>query len=557
MRNLAARSFLVTAAALACALPGPVHADVLVDNVNGMTIDKDGNLDRFTGLWIDDDGRIKQVLDEGQARPQTTDFRYDGEGRTLIPGLIDAHIHVIEIGLAEMTLDLSRTNSLDEALAAIGQFARDNPSRPWILGTGWNHEKWNLGRFPTASELDEIVPDRPVWLGRVDAHAIWANTLALSQAGITSQTPDPQGGRIERIGGSDKPSGILVDAAMAMGEGAIPKPRPAEIDLALSKAQELLLSYGITAAADMGTSLEEWTALRRAGDMGRLKIRVMAYASDADLFETIGGVGERPWLYGDRLRLSGVKLFLDGALGSRGAWLKQPYADEQGNRGIPAISSARLRNILSRAAIGGYQVAAHAIGDAANAEVLAAFAELSQSFPGERRWRVEHAQILDPADIAMFADHGIIASMQPLHQTSDRLMAERRLDPARLAGAYAWRSILDAGGVLALGSDAPVEPPDPWAGIAAAMTRTDARGQPTGGWRADEAITFSEALAGFTSTAAYAGFADGRFGRLVVGEKADFVIVDRDISRSSAPEIRQTQVLETWLDGAPAWRAAE
>ncbi|MFN2098610.1 amidohydrolase [Altererythrobacter sp. MF3-039] len=545
------------AIAMTLAFTGPAHADVLVDNVNGYTIDENGELDQFVALWIDDDGKIKQVFDRGEDLPKRTDFRFDGQGQTLLPGLIDSHAHVIEIGLAEMTLDLSQTESLDQALGEIEKFARENPSRPWILGTGWNHEKWGLGRFPTAAELDAIVADRPIWLERVDAHAIWANSVALSRAGISSTTKNPEGGRIERLPGTQTPSGILVDKAMALGTGAIPAPRPAELDLALAKAQELLLSYGITAVADMGTSLEEWMTFRRAGDLDSLRMRVMVYAQDPDLFETIGGVGERPWLYNDRLRLTGVKLFLDGAMGSRGAWLSEPYADDPGNRGIPAISPTRLRNLISRAALGNYPVAAHAIGDAANAEVISAIEELSESFPGDRRWRIEHVQILDPADIDRLGKSEIIASMQPLHQTSDRLMAERRLEPARLDGAYAWRSIIDAGGLIAFGSDAPVENPDPWAGIAAAISRTDDRGEPAGGWYPAQSVSLVEALQSFTANAAFAGFADGRFGRLVPGERADFVLIDRDPFTSSIQELRNTRVLQTWLDGTVAWQKAE
>jgi predicted amidohydrolase YtcJ len=247
--------------------------------------------------------------------------------------------------------------------------------------------------------------------------------------------------------------------------------------------------------------------------------------------------------------MGGVKIYLDGALGSRGAALKAPYADEAGTRGLPLLTPAQLRNLMSRAAMDGFQTAVHAIGDAANAEVLSAIEELAESYEGDRRWRIEHAQIIDPADIPLMGQHGVIASVQPLHQTSDRLMAEARLGPDRLEGAYPWRSILAAGGRLAFGSDAPVEPADPFAGMAAAISRTDADGQPFGGWFPQQAVSREVALAGFTADAAFAGFAEGRFGRLLPGERADFIFVDRDPLIASLDELRQTRVLQVWIGG--------
>ena len=545
-------------ASLALSLtPATAFADVLVDNVDGITIGENNKLERFTGLWIDDDGCIREVLKEGNKRPADTDFLFDAKGRTVLPGMIDSHVHLVGLGLSEMVLDLRDTRSLEEALEKIAQFAAENPSRPWIIGQGWNHELWGLGRFPTAAELDAVVGDRPVWLERVDGHAGWANSLAMERAEISARTKDPEGGLIERVGKSLKPSGIFVDKASALIKAVVPAPRPAERDAALQKAQDRLLSFGVTAVADMGTSIDDWHTFRRAGDLGQLKIRVMAYASDADTMEMIGGTGERPWLYDDRLRLSGLKIYLDGALGSRGAWLKQPYADAPGNTGLPSMSGARLRNLMSRATLGGYQVAVHAIGDAANAEVLGAVEELAGSFPGDRRWRIEHVQHVDPEDIARLGQHGIVASMQPLHQTSDRLMAERRLGMDRLEGSYAWRSILEAGGRLAFGSDVPVEIPNPLETLAVALSRQDSRGEPEGGWLPHEAVTFEDALRALTSDSAFAGFADGRFGRLIAGERADFVILSGEITGRPAAEIRQLAVQEAWVGGEPIYRSGE
>lgn len=541
-----ALALLGSAAAM---LAAPAAADSLIDNVQGIALDEEGNVERFVALWIDDDGRIKQLIKRGDKRPSDVDYRTDAKGAFLIPGLVDAHLHVMGLGFTAMTLDLSDTTSLAEAQARIAEYAAANPGRPWIIGRGWNQEKWGLGRFPTAAELDAVVADRPVWLERVDGHAGWANSAALQRAGVTAQTADPAGGRIERVAGSRAPAGVFVDAATELVTKALPALRPSDRDFALVKAQELLLSQGITAVADMGTTIEDWQSFRRAGDSGALKLRIMSYAAGTDAMQLIAGPGPSPWLYDDRLRLNGVKLYLDGALGSRGAWLKRPYADAPGNTGLPLTSSTQLRNTMSRAALDRFQIAVHAIGDAANADLLHAIDELSATYTGDRRWRVEHAQVVDPADMPLFGRNGIIASMQPVHQTSDRVMAEARLDPPRLDGAYAWNTIAATGARLAFGSDAPVESPNPFAGLAAAFTRQDADGQPFGGWRPEQRVTREQALLAFTHHAAFAGFGEDRFGRLAPGLRADFVLVDRDPLLATPADLRQTRVLQTWIGG--------
>ena len=539
--------FSALAAVSALALCAPAFADTLIDNVDGVTIDQGGKVKRFNAIVFDEAGTITMVLERGDKRPKV-DYRLDGEGRVMVPGMIDAHVHVMDMGFAALTLDLSDTTSLENALAKIKAFAEANPGRPWILGRGWNQEKWGLGRFPTAAELDSVVADRPVWLERADNHANWANSLAIQTAGVTAKTADPAGGKIIRDA-KGAPAGVFVDNAIALVAKVVPAPRPEDRDLALAKAQEVLLAKGVTAVADMGTKPADWTAFRRAGDEGRLAIRIMSYADSVETLELMAGPEPTGWLYNDRLRMGGIKLFLDGALGSRGASLKAPYADDHGTRGLALLSPSQLRNLMSRAAMDNFQTAVHAIGDAANAEVLAAIEELSESYKGDRRWRIEHAQILDPADIARMGQHGVIASMQPLHQTSDRLMAEARLGPDRLAGAYPWRSVMAAGSKLAFGSDAPVEPADPWAGMAAAISRTDAAGEPFGGWFPQQTVSREAALAGFTADAAYAGFADGRFGRLVPGERADFLLIDRDPLFAAPEALRETKVLQVWIGG--------
>jgi predicted amidohydrolase YtcJ len=468
--------------------------------------------------------------------------------------MIDAHAHVMGMGFAALSLDLSETTSLAQAIEKIRIFVAEHPDRPWIIGRGWNQELWQLGRFPTAAELDAATGNRPVWLERVDGHAGWANTAALKAAGVSAASKDPVGGRIER-NADGSPQGVLVDSAMELVNARLPAPRAEDRDVAFATAQQILFKRGVTAVADMGTSIEDWQAYRRAGDANTLYVRVMAYAAGIEQMILIGGPGPSPWLYADRLRLNGVKLYLDGALGSRGAWLKAPYADAPATSGLPQLTQTQLGNLMSRAAMDDFQIAVHAIGDMGNAAAISAIEDLSATYKGDRRWRIEHAQIVDPKDFIRFGSNGVIASMQPVHQTSDRTMAEARLGPDRLAGAYPWKSLKAGGARLAFGSDAPVEQADPWAGFAAAISRQGPDGQPAGGWQTQERVDRATALAAYTSGAAYAGFAEKRFGQLAPGLRADFIVVDTDPMSATPEQIRATKVIETWIGGGLVWSA--
>jgi len=526
-------------------------ADTLIENVNGYTIDRQGKLVRFGAMVIGDDGRVRQLYGRGERRAERTQFRIDGRGRTLIPGLIDGHGHVMGLGMGAIQLDLSDTRSLEEAQAKIAAYAAANPSPRWIIGRGWNQETWRLGRFPTAADIDKVVADRPVWLERVDGHAGWANSAAMKEAGVTAASKSPVGGRIEMVG--RQPSGVFIDAASQLVEKAVPAPLPLVRDRAFQQSQEILLSNGITAAADMGTSSDDWMVIRRAADAGQLKVRILSYASGVDHLLAIAGTKPTPWLYDSKLRMVGVKLYSDGALGSRGAWLKQPYKDAPREKGLGFLTDATLKNLMSRAAMDGFQVAVHAIGDAANAQLIGAIEELAGTYKGDRRWRVEHAQIVDTADLPRFARNGIIASMQPVHQSSDWQMAEARMGLERLGGAYAWRSMIANGVPLAFGSDFPVESPNPFHGLAVAISREDAQGRPPGGWLPEQKLTITQALDGFTRGAAYASFAEDRIGTLDRGAFADFLFIDRDIFAATPQQVRATQVLETYVAGRKVW----
>jgi predicted amidohydrolase YtcJ len=537
------KTFIALMAAL---LSSPAPADTLISNINGIQASADGSIQHFGSVLIGDDGRVKQVFANRTPRLSRFDHMINGEGRTLLPGMIDGHGHVTDLGFAALRLDVTGTASLAELQQRLKNYAAAHPDAKWILGFGWNQELWPEKRFPTAADLDAVSPDRPVVLERVDGHAYALNSAAMKAAGITAATRSPRGGEIH--------DGVLVDAAKQLADKVIPEPTDAENDRALAKAQEILLGFGVTGVGSMSTRVADWQAFRRAGEAGRLNVRLMAYLAGTESMAAVPH--PTGWLYGDHLRAAGIKLFADGALGSRGAWLKQPYADMPNSRGLQFHSDAEMLALADKAAAAGFQVATHAIGDAANAQVISVYEQLSKKYGANRRWRIEHFQIADPVDIPRLAPAGIIASMQPTHQTSDRLMAEARLGPNRLGGAYAWQTVLKIGGRLAFGTDFPVESPNPFPGLAAGISRQDMSGRPPGGWIPAERLTFGQSLRAYTLGAAYAGFAEDKIGSLAPGKWADFIIVDRDPTQVDAQSLAKTQVLETWVAGKKVWSSA-
>jgi len=535
------RKLLIALSALPISTAAP--AEILISNVNGIQVGPDGALQHFGSLLIDDNGRVESVIKAPHPRVKRYDQLINGEGRTLLPGMIDAHGHVLGLGFGALQLDLVGTSSLDDLKQRLRSYAVAHPDARWIIGRGWNQELWPTKNFPTAADLDSVVGDRPVVLERVDGHAYVVNSAAMKAAGVTAQTPPPLGGRIE--------NGLFVDNAKAMIDKATPAATPAELDQALAKAQDILVSYGVTAVGSMSTALGDWQAMRRAGEAGRLNVRLMVYADELKLLSEVPHPTD--WLDGDRLTMVGIKYYADGALGSRGACLKQPYSDMPNTRGLQFHSNAEMLSLADRAASAGFQIATHAIGDAANAQIISVYEQMSRKYGSDRRWRIEHFQIADPADIPRLAPAGIIASMQPTHQTSDRLMAEKRLGPSRLAGAYAWQTVLKSGAKLAFGTDFPVESANPFPGLSAAISRQDVNGQPPGGWIPSERLTFEQALSAYTRGAAYAGFAEQKIGALEPGKWADFIIVDRDPTKVDAQSLARTEVLATWVGGKKVW----
>lgn len=549
-------------AAPATPLTGQEPADLIVANGVIHTVDPDAPLAQAMAVSngvIVAIGSAEEI--EPYRGPGTTSI--DLEGRAVIPGLIDAHTHVFNLGMFLRTVALVGTSGVEEIAARVEEAAAERPAGEWILGRGWDQNDWAVKEFPTAVALDAVAPDHPVWLTRVDGHAGWANTRAMDLAGINAATPDPEGGRIVRdeVGNA---TGVFIDNAKDLIEAAIPEPGRDELEARLEAAQERMLLVGLTGVHDMGTEAEEVWVLREWAEAGRLVPRIVSYldSSDTTLMGALDSIAAAESAEsGDRFRIRGVKFFADGALGSRGAALLEPYSDDPGNEGLLVTSPDTLEVDVARALRLGLQPAIHAIGDRGNRIALEAITGARGSVSGpairslELPSRIEHAQVVALEDIPRFAELNVIASMQPTHATSDMYWAEDRVGPERIQGAYAWRKMLDAGVPLACGSDFPVESPNPFYGLYAAVTRQDQEGWPEGGWHPEERLTREEALACFTRWAADAAGMGDEVGMLVVGGRADFLVLDRDVLEVPAEEIWRTRVLRTVIDGEIVYEA--
>ena len=532
-----------------------VSAGTVVHNVVGYTPTRDGLL-QFSALAFDDDGRIVAVGgDELSAAAADDDRRIDGSGRTVIPGLVDAHAHVAGLGFLKSGLDVTGIATLADTVAAIGDYARSHPHTGWIRGRGWNQVLWPTKKFPTAAHIDAIVQDRPVWLRRIDGHAGWANSAALRLAGIDDDTPDPVGGKIIRDRNGHA-TGVFIDNAMDLIGRHLPAPDRDDYRDALRSAVDTLVAQGVTGVHDAGIDLANVEAYVSMADDGELRMRIYAMLGGAG--DVLDAIGEPLRRYGnDHLEIAAVKVYADGALGSRGAAMIEPYSDDAENRGLAFWRQAQLDGFVAKANGMGFQVGIHAIGDLGNRMALDAYARVQEGRPSPLRNRIEHAQIIAMDDIPRFAELGVIASMQPTHATSDKNMAEDRVGPDRIRGGYAWRSLLDSGAVVASGSDFPVELSNPFHGLYAAVTRQGRDGEPAGGWYPAEAMTRAEALHSFTLAAAYAAHQEDRLGSLEPGKWADFIVIDRDYFEIPASEIDDIRVLETWVGGKKVYDAAE
>lgn len=517
-------------------------------NANGYTFMEDSLVSFQT--MVTKDGKIIEIggdeIAEAYNSAEVTDF----QGKTVLPGLIDAHGHVMGLGYQELNINVAGIETLDATLDSIKAYAEANPDLEWIQGRGWNQTLWPENEFPTAADLDKVVDDRPVWLTRVDGHAAWANTMAMEMAGISQDTPDPQGGKIIRDN-SGRATGVFVDAAENYIQQIVPEPTEAEMRMALEKALEYMASKGLTSVHDAGMGVETWNLYKEFADDGKMITRIYAMIrGTGNDFDQLSQEGPIDSYANDRLALQSVKISADGALGSRGAAMKEPYSDDPGNRGLLFYEQEELNDMVRKSVSNGYQTNIHAIGDRANDVVLNAF-EMAQEEFGEQglRHRVEHAQIVSLEDIPRFVDLNLIASMQATHATSDMNMAEDRVGSERIKGGYAWQKFLDQGTIIANGSDFPVEHVNPFYGLYSSVTRQNHQGNPPGGWYPEEALSREETLRSFTIDAAYAAHQEDVLGTLEPGKWADFIVIDRDFFEVPAIEIWQTNVEQTWVAG--------
>jgi predicted amidohydrolase YtcJ len=492
----------------------------------------------------------------------------DAGGAAVLPGLIDAHAHVMGLGAALRTLDLVGTRSAEEAAAIVAAATAEREAGEWILGRGWDQNDWEVKEFPTRELLDRAAPQNPVFLSRVDGHAVWVNTLALQAGGVTGDTPDPDGGRIERSG-SGEPTGVLVDNAELLVFEAIPEPDQEELAARLLAAGEAMARVGLTGVHVMGADSLEVKLYREWASAGRLTQRLVVYLSDGATVQWWSDGGASSTVATEKLRVRGIKFYADGALGSRGAALVEPYSDDPGNRGLYVTDPDTLAQRVARALERDLQPAIHAIGDAG---VRAALEAIEAATPptvcagvaaaecptgSGLRPRIEHSQVIALEDIPRYARAGVVASYQPTHATSDMYWAEDRVGPERIQGAYAWRRMRETGARLACGSDFPVESANPFFGIYAAVTRQDQEGWPEGGWRPEERMTREEALACFTRDAAWAAGMEDKVGTLSVGKRADFIVVDQDPMTAPEEDLWKIRVLRTVIDGETVYEAGE
>ena len=540
---------LIAAAGLLRAQAPTAKADLVLVNARVYTVDDSRpNASAFAVR----NGRIVFVGSDREARflagPRTRVI--DAHGRTVIPGMVDAHAHLLGLGTSLRNVQLAGSKSYDEVIGRVVARAKTAKPGEWIQGRGWDQNLWPDKKFPTHDALTRAIPDHPVVLTRIDGHAVLANAMAMRAAGVTAATRDPDGGRIERESGG-APAGVFVDNAMGLIRRAIPDETRAqtrdEILAAIAEANK----WGLVGIHDAGASERTINIYESLAREGRYNLRnyVMVAGDSADVRHYFG-VGPRSALYDGHIWVRSIKLYADGALGSRGAALLAPYSDDHANSGLLVTPPAEIQRIATGALRRGFQVGVHAIGDRGNRVVLDAYDAALKAVPvADHRFRVEHAQVVSLQDIPRFAQLGVIPSMQASHQTSDMRWAETRVGPERIKGAYAWRSLLSTGVVIPNGSDFPVEEVNPLISFHSAVSRQDATNWPPGGWYPEQRMTRDEALRAMTIWPAYAGFQEKVMGSITPGKYADFVILDRDIMAVPVTEILQTNVISTWIGG--------
>jgi predicted amidohydrolase YtcJ len=529
--------------------PAPAPADLILVNTKIYTVD---DSHPFAEAMAVRGGRVAFVGSTHEAlllRGPSTQV-LDLAGRTVIPGMVDAHAHLFELGTFLRDIDLTDTRSFEAIVVRVGERVKSVPSGRWVIGRGWDQNKWGDTRFPTHDALSRVTPNNPVVLGRIDGHAILANAAAMKAAGVTSATRDPAGGRIERTAAGE-PTGVFVDNAMSLVEKVVPPLSHDEMRSASLAAIAESNRWGLVGLTDPGEPREVLDVFEELAKENKFNLRVYAMISDdSAAIEHYFQVGPQSALYDNHLWIRAIKLYADGALGSRGAALLDPYADDPKNNGLLKSTPEHLRDVSIRALQHGFQVATHAIGDRGNRVALDAYQAALEKVPTvDHRFRIEHVQVLDHADIPRFAQLGVIPSMQSVHQTSDMYWAATRLGPSRVLGAYAWRSLLETGVIVPNGSDFPVERVNPLYSFHAAVSRQDEHDWPPGGWYPEQRMTRDEALKSMTIWPAFAAFQEQLMGSLTPGKLADFDVLDRDIMVVPASEILGTQVLATYIGG--------
>ena len=523
--------------------------DLIVVNARIYTVD---NARPMASALAVREGRITFVGSDSEARMMATSRTrvLDAKGRTVIPGMVDAHAHLSGLAASLRIALLAGSKTYDEVIRRVVERARTTRKGEWVQGRGWDQNLWPEKDFPTHEALSRAVPDNPVVLGRIDGHALLANALAMRIAGVTAATKDPAGGRIIRLPNGD-PSGVFIDNAQSLVRRAVPSMSDATLREATLTAIAEVNKWGMTGLHDAGEPRNVIDVFESMARDNRYNIRNYVMVSDnaADIAYYTRR-GPENGMYDGHIWIRALKTYADGALGSRGAALLAPYSDDPGNVGLLVSTPAHLESVAEIGLRTGFQVNTHAIGDRGNRVALDAFEAALRKVPtADHRFRIEHAQVISPDDIPRFARLGVIPSMQASHQTSDMRWAERRVGPQRIKGAYAWRSLLNTGVVIPNGSDFPVEEVNPLISFHSAITRQDASGWPEGGWYPDQVMTRDEALKAMTIWPAYAAFQEKELGSLSPGKYADFVVLDRDIMTVPATEILQTQVLSTYIGG--------
>ncbi|WP_203565777.1 amidohydrolase [Alteromonas hispanica] len=532
--------------AASCIALNYANAATLVSNVKGYTLNDKGNLIQFSNLVMDE-GKV--VALDVQPKNYDIESTIDGGGKVMLPGLIDAHGHLLGLGANLLEVNLRESTSAANAAKMVADYAFANTTQQWITGRGWNQELWSDRAFPTAKDLDSVVSDRPVVLTRVDGHAAWVNSKAMEIAGITKDTQSPVGGEIIKDA-EGNPTGVFIDNASMLIEKHLPSASNAVYQQQLDAASEHLLANGITSMHDAGISRDVYDFYLKESVESELAIRIyaMVSATDPELSTILGNGTIRD--KDDYLYIRSVKAYGDGALGSRGAALLAPYSDAPHQHGLLLTQPEDMTNLFTTVIGAGFQLNYHAIGDKANHVALNEFESTFKRIGGsELRNRIEHAQVIAPDDLARFSDLKVLPSMQPTHATSDKNMAEDRIGKDRMKGAYAWKTLLNSGIALPLGSDFPVELANPFYGLHAAVTRQDRDNQPVKGWYAHEALSIEQAFKGFTLDAAYAGHMEDTLGTLTEGKWADFILVDQDIFTIDPKHIWKTKVLSTYVAG--------